>query len=377
MKHPLALHLKAALICALVAIVLALPLLWVPLLPTWQGWRPPVINPRAEAILAVFVALWVAWCVVDIPRRGLKVLIWLATLWLLGGGIWLAGLYGFDASSLVPMPAAGLAGAGALAFSFTPAGSRRARWQSLVGGRVGREFLRSRMDESHLEDGPRGEILAVAEILWPGHPEGEHAAWKARAELASRAARHFQQAGGYLERCDGEGALFAFGLWGQPALTEDVVRALYAWVKETGGCAALSRGECVAGVGHFPAEARWTVGGTPLRRTRRMAAAARGYAAGLLVEEALAVDVAAGWKSRRMAWWDFDGERVLLHEVTGPAPADGAESARWDSAWDAFWDGRWAEAENAFGVLAREQDDAAARIFALRSAAARRTTPGL
>ena len=47
MKHPLALHLKAALICALVAIVLALPLLWVPLLPTWQGWRPPVINPRA------------------------------------------------------------------------------------------------------------------------------------------------------------------------------------------------------------------------------------------------------------------------------------------------------------------------------------------
>ena len=69
MKHPLALHLKAALICALVAIVLALPLLWVPLLPTWQGWRPPVINPRAEAILAVFVALRVAWCVVDIPRR--------------------------------------------------------------------------------------------------------------------------------------------------------------------------------------------------------------------------------------------------------------------------------------------------------------------
>ena len=82
MKHPLALHLKAALICALVAMVLALPVLWVPLLPAWQGWRPPVVNPRAEAILAVLVALWVAWCVVDIPRRGLKVLIWLATLWL-------------------------------------------------------------------------------------------------------------------------------------------------------------------------------------------------------------------------------------------------------------------------------------------------------
>ena len=47
MKHPLALHLKAALICALVAIVLALPLLWVPLLSAWPGWRPPLINPQA------------------------------------------------------------------------------------------------------------------------------------------------------------------------------------------------------------------------------------------------------------------------------------------------------------------------------------------
>ena len=78
-----------------------------------------------------------------------------------------------------------------------------------------------------------------------------------------------------------------------------------------------------------------------------------------------------------MAWWDFEGERVLLHEVTGPAAADGGENARWNGAWDAFWDGRWAEAENAFGALARERDDAAARIFALRSAAARRTASGL
>ncbi len=376
MKHPLALHLKAALICALVAIVLALPLLWVPLLPTWQGWRPPLVNPPAEALLAVFAALWVAWCVVDIPRGGLKVLIWLATLWLLGGGIWLAGLYGFELSSLVPVTAAGLAGAGALAFSGTPAGSQRARWQSLVGGRVGETFLRTRLDQRHLEDGPSGQVLAVAEILWPGHPGGAHAAWNERPGLTARAARHFQRAGGYLERCDGEGALFAFGLWGQPAPTEDLVCALHAWIKEAGGCAALSRGECVSGVGHFPAEVRWTVSGTPLRRTRRMAAAARGYAAGLLVEESLAAEVAAGWKSRRMAWWDFEGERVLLHEVTGPAAADGGASARWDLAWDAFWDGRWAEAENAFGTLAREQDDAAARIFALRSAAARRTASG-
>jgi len=377
MKNVPALHLKAALICALVAIVLALPLLWAPMLPGWPGWRPPVVNPRGEAILAVFLALWVAWCVVDIPRRGLKVLIWLATLWLLGGGIWLAGLYGYVASPLVPMTAVGLAGAGALAFSFTPAGSRRARWRSLVGGRVSPEFLHSRMDEHHLEDGPRGEILALAEILWPGHPEGEHAAWKEKSELASRAARHFHQAGGYLERCDGEGALFAFGLWGQPAPTEELVRVLWAWVKQAGGCAALSRGECVSGVGNFPAEVRWTVGGTPLRRARRMAAAARGYAAGLLVEEALAAEVAAGWKSRRMAWWDFEGERVLLHEVTGPAAEADGVSAPWDRAWDAFWEGRWAEAENAFGALARERDDAAARIFALRSAAARRTASGL
>ena len=218
MNRPLALHLKAALLCALIAIVLALPLLWLPMLLAWQGWRPPVVSPRVEAILAVIMALWVAWCVVDIPRRGLKVLIWLATLWLLGGGIWLAGLYGYNSSSLVPLTAAGLAGAGALAFSFTPTGSRRARWQSLVGGRVAPEFLRSRIDEQYLEEGPRSEVLAVAEVLWPGHMEGEsHEAWKGLPGLAARAARHFHQAGGYLERCDGEGALFAFGLWGQAA----------------------------------------------------------------------------------------------------------------------------------------------------------------
>ena len=161
MNRPLALHLKAALLCALAAIVLALPLLWVPMLPSWQGWRPPVVSPRAEAIMAVIMALAVAWCVVDIPRRGLKVLIWLATLWLLGGGIWLAGLYGYPSSSLVPLVAAGLAGAVALAFSFTPAGSRRARWQSLVGGRVAPEFLRARIDERHLEEGPRSEVLEI------------------------------------------------------------------------------------------------------------------------------------------------------------------------------------------------------------------------
>jgi hypothetical protein len=376
MNRPLALHLKAALLCALVAIVLALPLLWVPvLLPAWQGWRPPVVSPVAEAILAVIMALAVAWCVVDIPRRGLKVLIWLATLWLLGGGIWLAGLYGYPASSLVPLTAAGLAGAVALGFSFTPAGSRRARWQSLVGGRVSPEFLRSRIDERHLEDGPRSEVLAVAEVLWPGHADGDHAAWQGLAGLSERAARHFQRTGGYLERCDGEGALVAFGMWGQPSEARDVVGSLWQWVREAGGCAALTRGECLAGVGQFPGGARWTVGGLPLRRARRMAAAARGYAARVLVEESLAAEVTEDWRSRRLAWCEFDGDRVLLHEITGPAESEAKDerAGQWDSGWDAFWAGQWAEAENAFAALAREQDDAAARVFALRSAAARRT----
>lgn len=378
MNRPLALHLKAALLCALAGLVLALPLLWVPALPGWSGWRPAVSSPRAEALLALLASLWVAWCVVDIPRRSLKILVWLATLWLLGGGVWLAGLYGYPFSSLVPLTAAGLAGAGALAFSFTPAGSRRARWQSVVGGRVAPEFLRSRIDERSLEDGPRTEPLAVAEVLWPGVAGAEaQEAWKALPELTARAARHFQQAGGYLERCDGEGALFAFGLWGQSASTDEIVGALWQWVKEAGGCAALSRGECVTGIGLFPPEARWTLGGAPLRRARRMAAAARAYAAGVLVEEALAGDVSGRWAARRLAWWDFEGESVLLHEITGPTDAAGREEdlRRWDAAWAAFWDGRWAEAENAFAAMARERDDAAARIFALRSAAARRVAP--
>jgi hypothetical protein len=374
MKQPLVLHLKAALLCALGAVALSLPLLWVPQLPAWTGWRPPVVSPRVEAIIALLTALWVAWCVVDIPRRGLKVLIWLATLWLLGGGIWLAGLYGYDASSLVPLTAGGLAGAGALAFSFTPDGSRRARWQSLVGGRVAPELLRAHIDEGRLEEGPRTEVLVVAEVLWPGVERGHGEAWEGLSLLASRAAEHFQRAGGYLERCDAEGALFAFGLWGREAPAPAVVEALWKWVQQAGGCAAMIRGECVAGVGHFPAGTRWTLGGAPLGKVRRMAAAARGYAAGLLVEESLASEVSEMWPARRLAWWEFEGERLLLHEVTGPADGGnkGDDLRRWNRAWEAFWEGQWAEAENAFAALARERDDPAARIFALRSAAARR-----
>jgi len=379
MKRPLVLHLKAALICALIAVVLALPLLWLPLLPSWTGWRPPVVSPRLEAIVAVIMALWVAWCVVDIPRTSLKVLIWLATLWLLGGGIWLAGLYGYPSSSLVPLTAAGLAGAGGLAFSLSPAGSRRARWQSLVGRRVSPEILRARIEERHLGEDPRAEVLAVAEVLWPGSAESDEA-WRDFSGLAARAARHFQNAGGYLERCDAEGALFAFGCWGQDAPPPSLVGALWQWVKNEGGCASLARGECVAGVGHFPPASRWTLAGSPLRKAKRMASTARGYGAGVLVEESLADEVSGEWSSRRLAWWDFEGQRILLREVMGPAtdedPKRSEDLRSWDRAWDAFWNADWAAAENAFADLARDRNDSAARVFALRSSAARRAAPG-
>lgn len=376
MKRPLILHLKAALFCALFALALSLPLLWAPLLPAWQGWRPPVVSPRAEAVLAFVMAFWVAWCVVDIPRRGLKVLIWVATLWLLGSGIWLAGLFGFSVSSLVPVAAAGLAGAGGLVFSLTPAGSRRARWQSLVGNRVAPEFLRERIEERYLEEEPRSEVLAVVEVLWPGDGQDEHQAWEGMGDRATAAARHFQNAGGYLERCDGEGARFVFGCWGLAVTPASVAASLWSWVAQAGGCAALTRGECVTGVGKFPTGARWTVSGTPLRRAARMAAAARGYAAKVLVEDSLAADLGEEWVSRRITWWDFEGQHLLLRELLGPA-ADAAPGTRdnvrrWDYAWDAFWNGEWMVAENGFGALVRETEDAAARIFALRSQAARR-----
>jgi hypothetical protein len=381
MNRPLALHLKAATLCALAAIALSLPLLWLPLLPAWPGdWRPPILHPSAEALLAVFVAWWVAWCVVDIPRRGLKVLVWVATLWLLGGGIWLAGLYGYAASSLVPMTAAGLAGAGALAFGLSPAGSRRARWEALVGDRVAPEFLRARIDEQHLEVGPRTEHLAVAEVWWPDALRKDRAAWEEMEGLARRAGHHFRQAGGYLERCDGEGALFVFGAWGQKAEPPSVVGALWQWVQESGGCASLTRGECLAGVGNFPDQARWTVTGTPLRRAQRLAAAARSYAAGIVVEEDFLKEVTGFWRSRRLAWWDFEGQRVLLHEVTGPAekaPFGAADDLRrWNLAWDFFWTGRWEEAGTTFATLAREKNDPVARIFALRCRAAQRGGSG-
>jgi hypothetical protein len=158
------------------------------------------------------------------------------------------------------------------------------------------------------------------------------------------------------------------------------VEALWGWVKDAGGCAALTRGECVAGVGDFPSERRWTLAGAPLRKAKRMASAARGYAARVIVEDGLAGEVGGTWQSRRVVWWDFEGQRVLLHEITGPAgekdATQGEDLRRWDRAWEAFWDGNWAAAENAFADLAREHGDAAARVFALRSSAARRAAHG-
>lgn len=376
MSRPLTLHLKAALICGLAGLALALPLIWVPLLPAWRGWQPPQVSPRAEALLAAAMAFWTAWCVVDIPRRGLKVLVWVATLWLLGSGIWLSGLFGHPSSSLVPLAATVVAGLTGLVFSFTPAGSRRARWRSLVGGRVAPDVLRSRIDERRLEEGPRAEVLAVVEVLWPGSAGDAAAAWPGVKDVAREAAKHFEGAGGYLERCDAEGARFVFGCWGQAADSRALVDALWGWVRKAGGCGAIARGECVCGVADLPSGERWTVAGAPLRRAARMAVAARGYAARVLAEQTLAEELGEAWLSRRMAWWDFEGSRVLLQEIIGPAseaaPGAADDLRRWDRAWEAFWNGDWVGAENGFASLAREKDDAAARIFALRSASARR-----
>jgi len=365
------------LVCGLIGVVLALPLLWVPLLPAWQGWKPPLVSPRAEAMLAFVMALWVAWCVVDIPRRGLKILVWFATVWLLGSGIWLSGLYGFDASSLVPVTAAGIAGAAALAFSSSAAGSRRARWEKLVGPRVTRDVLRSRIEESNLDEKPRSAVLAVLEVLWPGAASDEHNAWTGFSMCSFRAGEHFGRAGAYLERCDAEGARFVLGLWGRDARPTDVVSAAWEWVRKAGGCVAIVRGECIAGVGNLPTGPRWTLSGAPLRKAARMAAAARGYAAGVMVDDSLAGELGEDWCTRPIAWWDFEGDRLLLREVRGPKEGDDAASTedlrRWEHAWDAFWSGDWAAAENGFAALAREREDAAARIFAMRSEAARRS----
>lgn len=369
MNRPPILHLKAALLCALGAIVLALPLVWLPSLPGMASWWPAPLSPRVEAVLAVVFAGWVAWCVVDIPRRGLKILIWGATLWLLVSGLWLGGLYGWPVGWWTPAAAVGLAGAGALAFSFSPAGSRQARWASLVGARVAPEVRRAGIDERDLPEGPQESFVVVAEVLWPVEED-----WTALSRRSAGAARHLLGCGGYLERVDGEGARVVFGLWGKSTEAGPLLDAVWSWVSREGGCAALARGVCRAGVGEFPTGARWTLNGAPLRRAARMASMARAHGARLLVEDGW-LEPAEGWISRRVAWGDFEGERVLLREVVGTKQETGAAGQervrRWERAWEAFWQGDWAVAEDLFTALAREGEDAAARIFALRSAAAR------
>jgi hypothetical protein len=375
MNRPLALHLKAALLCALAAVALSLPLLWAPLVAGWSGWVSST-SPRVEAVLAVLAALWVAWCVVDIPRRDLKILIWLASLWLLLSGIWLAGLYGWPSGMLVPATAAALAGAGGLIFSFTPYGSRRVRWEKLVGPRVSRNVLKDRIDELDLEERPQEKLVHVAEVLWPAGTDEDRESWEAMTLQASDAARQFLQAGGFLERCDAEGMRVVFGCWGDDPEHDQVVQTLWQWVDRNGGTVALSRGSCLIGVGHLPIGPRLTLRGRTVRRVARLAATARGYGARLVVEETLAKTLPASWVTRRLSWWEFEGERSLVREVVGPAddlsPAESERLRRWDRAWEAFWQADWETAEGLFLGMAKESDDDVARIFALRSSAARR-----
>ena len=376
MNRPLALHLKAALLCSLAAVALSLPLLWVPLVAGWSGWVPTSTSPRAEAVLAVLAALWVAWCVVDIPRRDLKILIWVASLWLLLSGIWLAGLYGWPSGMLVPTTAAALAGVGGLIFSFTPYGSRRLRWEKLVGPRVSRSVLKDRIDEQHLEEKPQEKFVYIAEVLWPSDSDEDRESWETMTLQASEAARQFLLGRGFLERCDAEGMRVVFGCWGEDPEHDELVQMLWQWVGRHGGTVALSKGSCLVGVGHLPTGPRWTMRGRAVRRTARLAATARGYGAKLVVEEAMAKTLPAGWVTRPLSWWDFEGERSLVREVVGRSedfsPAEAERVRRWERAWEAFWQADWETAESLFLGMAKESDDAVARIFALRSSSARR-----
>lgn len=380
MNRPLKLHLKAALLCALAAAAVALLFLWVPFLPAWKGWRPPVQDARLDAVIAVLAAAWVAWCVVDIPRTGLKLLILGASLWLLGSGIWLAGLHGWPVCSFSPLVAAGLAGAAALGFSLSPAGSRRARWSEFVGSRLGDGHLRRRIEAADFDGAPRQTKVTVVEALWPTADDHPVEGWRAFEDLARRTTEHFQKAGAYLERIDGEGARFVFGCWGEDSQAEVAVLAAWDWTRSGGGCTALATGDCMVGVGRLPAGERWTIHGTPLRRAARMAAAARGYLAKVMVEDSVAAELRDLWVTRRISWWEFEGDRVLLREVRGLSAMQEVEEtealARWEKAWDCFWKGDWQEAESAFGALARERNDNVARVFALRSGAAQRGAAG-
>jgi hypothetical protein len=94
------------------------------------------------------------------------------------------------------------------------------------------------------------------------------------------------------------------------------------------------------------------------------------------MEDAMVQALPKAWVTRRLAWWDFEGERVLLREVVGPAsdlsPTESERVCRWERAWEAFWQADWESAEILFLGLAKESDDAVARIFALRSSSARR-----
>lgn len=376
MNRPLALHLKAALLCALAAVALSLPLIWVPMVNAGVSWWPTSVTPRTEAVLALLAALWVAWCVVDIPRRDLKILIWAGSVWLLLSGIWLAGLYGWPSGMLVPVTAAVLSGAAALFFSFTPYGSRRVRWEKLVGSRVSRRVLRGHIDERHLDERPQERVVSVAEVLWPSGTDEGHEPWLAMTLQATSAAEQLLPGGGFMERCDAEGARVVFGCWGDDPGHEEVVRLLWQWLQRNGGTAAVARGGCMVGVGNLPTGPRWTLRGSTVRRASRLAATARGYGARLVMEDAMVQALPKAWVTRRLAWWDFEGERVLLREVVGPAsdlsPTESERVRRWERAWEAFWQADWESAEILFLGLAKESDDAVARIFALRSSSARR-----
>lgn len=113
------------------------------------GIFPPaggVVLSWLGPVLTILVAFGVAWCAVDIPEPGQKMLVFLTTLVFLAGFSLSLALFGVMAEPFAPICAATLAAGAGLFYSGTEPGRRKRVLQTALGSRVSKTLFRQLLD---------------------------------------------------------------------------------------------------------------------------------------------------------------------------------------------------------------------------------------
>lgn len=366
-------------VVALLAVSVALPLIWMPLVwpEAWRwvpaGWLHGA-SLRVDALLTLGLAAFAAWCAVDIPRASLRALVLGLTALLLASGVAVCGMTGWPlgwGAPLVGLLVAGGAGWGAAA---TEAGRRPARVRERLQGRLAPEAVLRVVNEGPVEDAAALERVVVLDFAVAGGADAP----AARRDLLRRAVSHVLAGGGYVERLDGGGLRAVFGAWGGGDADRQALECAWAWPRPeddgtAGGALAVS-----AGAGHRmtveeAGAPRYSVVSEAADRSLRAVTAAMVYGSGPVITAELTGAAAGGFVIRKLCDMPGEAGSSAVFELSGRREADApppAWLAVWEEALAAFAAGDWKRAAREFRAVEKLRNDPVAALFAARAEAA-------